>query len=189
MSASWIHKLNESNSKLHKQDVLTQALEAAVLGSDNADTFLKLAGMCYNPYVTFGVRKVPSSTTAGSENPWQDFIALLDDLKERKITGNAAIEAVENIAERFNDDEWDNFCAPVIRRDLRAGFSVATINKVCKNTDYEVPVFKCQLATNSEGRPEMSGTKRLEPKLDGVRVLMVVSFEPGMYEHPEPVAT
>ena len=35
----------------------------------------------------------------------------------------------------------------------------------------------------------MSGTKRLEPKLDGVRVLMVVSFEPGMYDHPEPVAT
>ena len=58
MSASWIHKLNESNSKLHKQDVLTQALEAATLGSDNADTFLKLAGMCYNPYVTFGVRKI-----------------------------------------------------------------------------------------------------------------------------------
>jgi DNA ligase-1 len=35
----------------------------------------------------------------------------------------------------------------------------------------------------------MSGTKRLEPKLDGVRVLMVVSFEPGMYDHPEPIAT
>ncbi len=212
MSASWIHKLNESNSKLHKQDVLTQALEAATLGSDNADTFLKLAGMCYNPYVTFGVRKVPSknSTTVefdekqgntserdsieedncfADENPWQDFIELLEELKERKITGNAAIEAVEEMAVRFNDDEWNNFCAPVIRRDLRAGFSVATINKVCKKTDYEVPVFKCQLATNSEGRPEMAGTKRLEPKLDGVRVLMVVSFEPGMYDHPEPVAT
>ena len=195
MSASWIHKLNESNSKLHKQDVLTQALEAATLGSENADTFLKLAGMCYNPYVTFGVRKIPSSTpsslvtSVGDENPWQDFIALLDDLKERKITGNAAIDAVETMSCRFSSDEWDNFCAPVIRRDLRAGFSVATINKVCKGTDYEVPVFKCQLATNSEGRPEMSGTKRLEPKLDGVRVLMVVSFEPGMYDHPEPVAT
>ena len=131
MSASWIHKLNESNSKLHKQDVLTQALEAATLGSDNADTFLKLAGMCYNPYVTFGVRKVPSknSTTVefdekqgntserdsieedncfADENPWQDFIELLEELKERKITGNAAIEAVEEMAVRFNDDEWCN---------------------------------------------------------------------------------
>ncbi len=86
MSASWIHKLNESNSKLHKQDVLTQALEAATLGSENADTFLKLAGMCYNPYVTFGVRKIPDNQESDREyaNPWEDFIALLEELKERK---------------------------------------------------------------------------------------------------------
>ena len=49
-----------------------------------------------------------------------------------------------------------------------------TINKICKKTEYEIPIFGCQLATNSEGRPEMRGTKRLEPKLDGVRVLMTV---------------
>ena len=191
MSASWIHKLNESNSKLHKQDVLTQALEAATLGSDNADTFLKLAGMCYNPYVTFGVRKISDNQESDREysNPYPEFIELLEQLKERKLTGNDAIDAVAKMSLQFSSDEWNNFCAPVIRRDLRAGFSVATINKVCKKTDYEVPVFKCQLATNSEGRPEMSGTKRLEPKLDGVRVLMVVSMEPGMYDHPEPVAT
>ena len=191
MSASWIHKLNESNSKLHKQDVLTQALEAATLGSENADTFLKLAGMCYNPYVTFGVRKISDNQESDREyaNPYPEFIELLEQLKERKLTGNDAIDAVAKMSLQFSSDEWNNFCAPVIRRDLRAGFSVATINKVCKKTDYEVPVFKCQLATNGDGRPEMSGTKRLEPKLDGVRVLMVVSFEPGMYDHPEPVAT
>ena len=49
-----------------------------------------------------------------------------------------------------------------------------TINKICKKTEYEIPVFGCQLATNSENRPEMKGRKRLEPKLDGVRVLMRV---------------
>jgi DNA ligase-1 len=193
MSASWIHKINESNSKLHKQDVLTQALEAATLGSENADTFLKLAGMCYNPYVTFGIKKIPDNQESDRDyaNPYPEFIELLEQLKERKLTGNDAIDAVAKMSLQFSSDEWNNFCAPVIRRDLRAGFSVATINKVCKGTDYEVPVFKCQLATNSEGRPEMSGTKRLEPKLDGVRVLMVVSFEPGnsKYGHPEPVAT
>jgi DNA ligase-1 len=61
-----------------------------------------------------------------------------------------------------------------LRRDLRAGISDKTINKICKKTDYEIPIFGCQLATNSENRPEMKGIKRLEPKLDGVRVLMVV---------------
>jgi len=177
MSASWIKKLQESNSKLHKQDVLRQALEAARLGSTNAINFLQLAKATYNPYITYGVRKVPSSTSSSDENPenpWAVFNELLHLLSGRSLTGNAAIDAVEKMSYRFSSDEWDNFCAPVIRRDLRAGFSSSTINKVCKGTEFEVPIFKCQLATNSEGRPEMSGTKRLEPKLDGVRVLMVV---------------
>ena len=42
MSASWINKLNESDSRLHKEDVIRQALEASVLGSVNAINFLTL---------------------------------------------------------------------------------------------------------------------------------------------------
>ena len=175
MSASWIKKLNESDSRLHKEDVLKQALEAATLGSTNAQMFLGLTKACYNPFVTFGVRKVPDTVgVIDAENPWHDFNDLLTKLHKRELTGNAAQDAISEMAERFNSDEWNNFCAPVIRRDLRAGISDKTINKICKKTEYEIPVFGCQLATNSEGRPEMKGTKRLEPKLDGVRVLMMV---------------
>jgi len=175
MSSSWIKKLNESESRLHKEDVLKQALEAATLGSSNAINFLTLAKITYNPYVTFGVKQIPATIgITDAENPWEDFNQLLSDLGQRGLTGHAARDAIQNIAERFDSDEWNNFLAPVLRRDLRAGISEKTINKVCKKTDYEIPVFGCQLATNSEGRPEMKGTKRLEPKLDGVRCLMVV---------------
>jgi DNA ligase-1 len=181
MSASWIHKLNESDSRLHKEDVIKQALEATVLGSINAQRFLGLVKACYNPYVTFGVRKVPDTVgITGAENPWDDFNILLRELAQRGLTGNKAHTAIEEMAYRFDSDEWNNFCAPVIRRDLRCGISDKTINKICKKTDYEIPIFGCQLATNSEGRPEMKGTKRLEPKLDGVRVLlMAISSDDG----------
>jgi DNA ligase-1 len=173
MSASWINKLNESDSHLHKEDVIKQALEASVLGSTNAQIFLGLTK--YNPYVTFGVRKVPDTVgIVDAENPWSDFNTLLTLLSHRDLTGNAALDAINGMSERFNSEEWNTFCAPVIRRDLRAGISDKTINKICKKTDYEIPVFGCQLATNSEGRREMKGTKRLEPKLDGVRVLLFV---------------
>ena len=177
MSASWIHKLNESDSRLHKEDVIKQALEACVLGSVNAQRFLGLVKACYNPYVTFGVRQVPDTVgITGAENPWDDFNILLKELAQRGLTGNKAHAAIEEMAYRFDSDEWNNFCAPVIRRDLRAGISDKTINKICKKTDYEIPVFGCQLATNCENRPEMKGTKRLEPKLDGVRVLLIVTY-------------
>jgi DNA ligase-1 len=179
MSASWIAKLNESDSRLHKEDVIRQALEAATLGSSNAHRFLTLLKVCYNPYVTFGVKQVPNrefddGMEVESENPWDEFDELLKELAQRGLTGNAAREAIDEISLRFDSVEWNTFLAPVLRRDMRAGISDKTINKICKKTDYEIPIFGCQLATNSENRPEMKGIKRLEPKLDGVRVLMTV---------------
>jgi DNA ligase-1 len=175
MSASWINKLNESDSRLHKEDIIKQALEASVLGSTNAINFLSFTKACYNPYVTFGVRQVPDTVgITDAENPWEEFNELMLQLSQRRLTGHAARDAIQITAERFDSDEWNTFLAPVLRRDLRAGISDKTVNKICKKTDYEIPIFGCQLATNSEGRPEMKGIKRLEPKLDGVRVLLMV---------------
>ena len=175
MSASWIRKLNESDSRLHKEDVIKQALEASVLGSTNSINFLSFTKACYNPYVTFGVKQIPDTVgIIDAENPWEDFNELMLQLSQRRLTGHAARDAVQSLAERFDSDEWNTFLAPVLRRDLRAGISDKTINKICKGSAYEVPMFGCQLATNSEGRPEMKGMKRLEPKLDGVRALFTV---------------
>jgi DNA ligase-1 len=175
MSASWVRKLNESDSRLHKEDVIKQALEASVLGSTNSQVFLGFLKACYNPYVTFGVKQITDTVgITDAENPWTEFNELLLQLSQRRLTGHAARDAIQEMAERFDSEEWNTFCAPVLRRDMRAGISDKTINKICKGTDYEIPIFGCQLATNSEGRPEMKGTKRLEPKLDGVRALFMV---------------
>lgn len=177
MSAGWIKRLTLSDSRLHKEDVLRQALELACLGDEPAKMFLSLLKACYDPFATYGVKQVAETIgLVDRENPWVDFVTLLDKLQLRLLTGNAARHAVEDIAQRFDSDNWNLFCAAVIRKDIRAGISEKTINKVVKGTIYTVPVFSCQLATSCEGRPEMKGIKRLEPKLDGVRVLMVVKI-------------
>ena len=183
MSASFITQLNEDNGRLHKEDVLKQALTAANLGSDIAIRFLCGLKACYNPYETFGIKQIPESVgIVGAENPWDEFFDLLEMLAMRRITGHDARDAVAEMSERFDSDEWNLFLAPILRRDMRSGISSTTVNKICKKTVYEIPIFSCQLATNSEGRPEMKGTKRLEPKLDGVRVLMVVNvLDSGIY--------
>jgi DNA ligase-1 len=175
MSASWIQKLTESDSRLHKEDVILQALTAAKLGNDISSRFLRGLNVCYDPYITFGVKKIPDTVgITGAENPVDDFYQLLEDLFARRVTGHDARDAIQGLAERFDSDEWNYFYAPVLRRDMRCGISATTINKIVKKTVYEIPIFSCQLASNSEGRPEMRGTKRLEPKLDGVRVIMIV---------------
>jgi DNA ligase-1 len=176
MTAYYIKKLNESDSRIHKEQVLEQALSYSELGEDNSIWFLTLLALAYNPFVTFGVKKTPVTRgITGAINPWSELNELLHKLHNRELTGNAARDAIEEISHKFDSDNWNEFVAGVINKDVRAGISEKTINKICKGTQYEVPVFTCQLATNCEGRPEMRGKNRIEAKLDGVRMLAVVS--------------
>jgi DNA ligase-1 len=65
----------------------------------------------------------------------------------------------------------------ILQKDLRAGFSENTVNKVVKkiNPAYMIPVFECQLAHDSANHEsKVCGKKLIEVKLDGVRVLTIV---------------
>ena len=176
MKYLWINQLNESDSRLHKEDVLMHALAA------KDHIFLNGLRICYNPYITFGVKQIPSTEgITGAPNPYEEFEDLLTNLMIRQLTGNAARDAILGVSLKFDSDEWNLFLAPILRRDMRCGISEKTINKICKGTPYEIPTFGCQLAANSEGRPEMNGVKWLEPKLDGARVLLIVGDD-GIYQ-------
>lgn len=190
MSQLWIDELNSSDSRLHKEEVLKRALSMTILGDESSIRFLRLLKMCYNPFVTFGFRQVPSTSgITGADNPWSEFESLLNKLAKRELTGHDARDAVLAISGRFDSDEWSVFCRPVILKDIRAGISEKTINKICKKTEFEIPVFSCQLATDSAGNSKMTGEKRLEMKLDGVRALFVVDFMGDTSLDRKPVVT
>ena len=176
MAAGWIKDLESSDSRIHKEKTIEKALMAAKLGSADAQAFLFNCYQAYNPFYTFHVKQVPE--VRGQENRpnfWPRFWALLESLRTRSVTGDAARQAIEDCAKYFDDDEWNNLCRRVIIKDLRCGISEKTLNKVLGRTDWAIPVFTCQLAQDSTDRPaKLTGIKRLEPKLDGVRVLAVV---------------
>jgi DNA ligase-1 len=177
VAADWIRDLESSDSRLHKEAVIEKALMAAKLGSANAQCFLFNCYQAYNPYYVFGVKKVPE--TVGLEyraNPWPKFWAMLEGLRTRSLTGHNAKTAIELMSEQFDSIEWNGLARRVIIKDLRCGISEKTLNKVLGNTEWKIPVFTCQLATDSNDHVnKMKGIKRLEQKLDGVRVLAVVT--------------
>ena len=177
MSSGWITDLNSSDSRIHKEKVIEKALMAAKLGSADAQSFLFNCYQAYNPFYTFHVKQLPETQgLVGRENPWPRFWGLLEALRTRSTSGHAAKALIQTISEEFDSDEWNLICAPVIRKDLRCGISEKTLNKVLGKTQYRIPVFSCQLAQDSTDRPaKMKGIKRLEVKLDGVRVLAVVN--------------
>jgi DNA ligase-1 len=177
VSASWIRDLESSDSRIHKEKVIEKALMAAKLGSADAQAFLFNCYQAYNPFYTFNVKQVPETRDLTDRpNPWPRFWALLEDLRTRGISGHRARNAIQECAEQFDSDNWNTLCRRVIIKDLRCGISEKTLNKVLGKTEWRIPVFGCQLAQDSTNHPKkLRGIKRLECKLDGVRVLAVVS--------------
>ena len=177
VAAGWVRDLESSDSRIHKEKVIEKALMASKLGSSDAQAFLFNCFQTYNPFYTFHVKQVPETTgLVDKSNPWPVFWALLESLRTRSVTGGDARVAIAQCSEQFDSDEWNNVCARVIRKDLRCGISEKTLNKVLGKTDWKIPTFTCQLAQDSTDQPKkLRGIKRLEVKLDGVRVLAVVS--------------
>ena len=176
MSCDWIRDLESSDSRNFKESVIEKALIASRLGSANAQCFLYNCYQAYNPFYVYGVRVV--ETTEGltnRPNPWTKFWGLLESLRTRVLTGNAARTAITEISQQFDSDQWNGLARRVILKDLRVGISEKTLNRVLKNSSWRIPVFECQLAQDSADHAgKMTGIKQIEYKLDGVRVLAVV---------------
>ena len=174
--ADWVRDLESSDSRLHKERVIEKALMASKLGSAGAQGFLFNCYLAYNPFYVYNVRQVAETEgLTGQPNPWPTFWGLCEDLRTRGVTGHAARDRIEQVSELFDSEQWNGMCRRVLIKDLRCGISEKTLNKVLGKTSWKIPTFTCQLAQDSTDRPaKMKGIKRLEVKLDGVRVLAVV---------------
>ena len=175
VASDWIRDLESSDSRTHKEKVIEKALMAANLGSASAQCFLYNCYLALNPYWVYGVKKVPESANlTDRENPWPAFWGLCESLRTRSVTGGDARRAIDAMMARFDSEQWNGLARRVLIKDLRCGVSEKTINKICGRSQWAIPVFTCQLAQDSGDHPsKMKGRKRLEVKLDGVRVLAV----------------
>lgn len=166
-----IQELESDNSRLFKESVLRREAEAG-----NDLLFLGLR-TCYDPMITFGIKKVPESKTSGPGLAWDEFRDVAHALAQRELTGDAARDAVDSLIAQATQEEWNGWYRRILIKDMRAGFSEKTINTVVKkiNDSYSIPLFECQLAhdsANHEGK--VVGKKYIEVKLDGVRVITIV---------------
>jgi DNA ligase-1 len=168
-----VAELESDNSRLFKESVV--AREAA---AGNAE-FFRGACAALDSLITYGIKQVPEKTketkTAGLSA--ESFWKTAQQLAERKLTGNAAITAVNMMMSRATQLQWNGWYRRILIKDLRCGVSEKTINKAVEkiNPKYVIPVFACQLAHDSANHEsKITGEKLIEVKLDGVRVITVV---------------
>lgn len=167
-----ISSLEDHPSRLNKEAIILAEAEA---GNDELFEGLRLA---YDAMVTFGLKQIPEKTDAdGPGLDWDSFSLIITGFVNRSLTGNLARDTIANMMASATKAQWNGWYRRILIKDMRAGFSENTVNKVVgkKYAKYTIPVFSCQLAHDSANHEsKVSGRKLIEVKLDGVRVITVV---------------
>ena len=137
-----IEEIAATSSKNDKERLVTRY-------SGEAE-FCRVLEYAYNPFKTYGLRKRPD--TIGNHvghdfdpGTWE----LLDDLIARRLTGAAAIEAVQGEMTALSADSAELFWR-IIKKDLRAGFSESTCNKAKKDLIPSFPYQRCSLPKDTD---------------------------------------
>ena len=111
----------------------------------------RLIAAAMNPYAVYGVRKYEMPQVAPkcmmSQVDFDKFFATLDKLVARELTGDAARAAVTAAIGLFPQVAHE-YIARIFDKDLKAGFSADTFNKVWPKN--KIPSFEVMLADKCE---------------------------------------
>jgi len=167
MKQPWsvIQELESDNSRKFKESVIERESQAG------NRAFFVGCEMALDKLRTFGLKQVPESTADGPGITEQEFLTVSNSLESRDLTGNEARERVQSLCDQATNEQWNDWYRRILIKDLRCGVTEKTINK---HSQMKVPVFECMLADDSKKHEKkLKGKVFLEPKLDGVRVIVV----------------
>ena len=166
-----ISTLEDHNSRLDKEAIILAQAEVG-----NAEFFEGL-NLAYNAMITFGLKQIPEKKDEdGPGLPWNSFTLAITGFTTRNVTGNTARDMIDAMMKSATKSQWNGWYRRILIKDMRAGFSENTVNKVVekKFPQYAIPVFSCQLAHDSANHEsKVAGKKLIEVKLDGVRVITI----------------
>lgn len=164
-----IQELEADNSRLKKEAIIKRESDA-----DNQRLFDGVC-MALDGFRTFGVQKVPVSKKDGKGLEEARFLDTIKKLEDRTLTGNDMRDVIEDLCNKSKMEEWNDWYRRILIKDLRCGVTHKTINKF---STMKVPVFECMLATDSvKHEKKMVGNVIVEPKLDGVRVVVICDVD------------
>jgi hypothetical protein len=169
--------LEADNSRLYKEKILFDNRGNAVLRD-----FLTMA---FDPWKNWGVAKYNKPAPVPGDNDHDDqklltFMALLETLNSRLLTGNRARESVETAMGQF-DALGQKWAERLLWRNLRCGVSSTTINKTWPGSIVPFGVALAESLTTQGVNGDFKIVDpvkypiRVEAKLDGLRCVAVKS--------------
>lgn len=153
-----IEKIAATSKRTEKKQLLDKVKMSAMA--------MEIFQRALDPFITFGVtRKEFASSGKGTNTFSVETVQLLMDLGKRKLSGNAALDAIEDHLETMTEKSVELFWR-VISKDLRCGMAASSVNEVWPNL---IKVFDLMLAEPLDEK-RLEFPVIVEPKLDGVRV-------------------
>lgn len=175
-------KISELFSQIEKtagtSDKMVLMQNALSESAEMKDTLIKIYEDTYNSHRKYGVHKFKILDGANSltlEDDYEYFHDLLDKLANRELTGNAAIDAVEDVISGYVKEDKD-ILASILNKKLTIGLSKTSFNKfhqIGKATAFEVT-----LAVHLEdvkGVNPVDGTWFASRKCDGIRTIAKIT--------------
>ncbi|MEO9497661.1 MAG: hypothetical protein ABJG42_24520 [Vibrio splendidus] len=157
-----LDRLNDIGDLTSKKD--KEALVQEFWNDDRL--FRTLTKTALDPFITFGISKMPKISEHGDGSFDKSTLQLLADFRDRKLTGNAAKDSLTNELTRLSPKSAE-LLTRIIKGSLKAGISESTINRIYPN---EIYVFKPMLAHKfSDYAHELTYPIWAEIKEDGVR--------------------
>jgi DNA ligase-1 len=158
----FVDEMKSTASSNNKKDILRRYL-------DN-EFIMKILVYVNNPYWTFGVtsKQVKKFGKCAFGKSTGSIFDLLDGLRDRTITGHAALEEVNTYI--ANDVKHEELILSIIDRDIETRANASLINKVLPGY---IPEFKVALANAYEEKIVDFESQEwyASRKLDGVRCI------------------
>lgn len=156
-----VEQLRLSSSFYHKEDTLRRFPRLKDLLRD-----------VYNPHIRFYVRRrvITESMMRGmpapSNNP-DSLSTVLRSLSSRSVTGQDAIDMVLQFLADYDTYQEEIIC--ILDKDLRAGISIKTLNKVFPGLLQEPPVPLAKPYDPDKHEISERSPRYVSRKMDGVR--------------------
>ena len=163
--------LNEFFNSLAENASRNFKIDQLNANSDN-ETLREVIRLALDPFTQFYQRKIPEYTTDSKQTSLDQAMLALYDLKERVVTGNAAIEYLRMLLSSVSADDA-KVLERIIQKDLKCGVDVSTANKVWSGL---IPEYPCMLCSPFEQKlvDKIKFPAYAQMKMDGMRFNAIV---------------
>lgn len=131
-----VEQIAATSSKNEKQ--------AMIAAHKDDETWKRVLNATYNPFMNYGIRKIPERSAEGTAEFDEGTWLLLEDLAKRNLSGNAARDSLTAEFNRLEPKSAE-LLKRIVLKDLRADFSESSINKAIKGLIPDFPYMRCSL--------------------------------------------